>query len=180
MSLTEFEKGMIVAFREAGWTNTKISQRINRLPTTISGFYCEFKKTGRIERKPGSGRKRKTTERENTDILIAAKRQRKITTSEIKIQLKLSISERTIRNRLNENGFYSYFTVKKPFISEKNRKARLKFARDHKDKPVEFWRKVLWSDESPFVLRFQGKERVWRLANERLRSVLHARNSKTR
>jgi transposase len=180
MSLTEFEKGMIVAFREAGWTNTKISQRINRLPTTISGFYCEFKKTGRIERKPGSGRKRKTTERKDTDILIAAKRQRKITAPEIKIQLELPISERTIRNRLNENGFYSYFTVKKPFISEKNRKARLKFARDHKDKPVEFWRKVLWSDESPFVLRFQGKERVWRLANERLRSVLHARNSKTR
>ena len=41
---------------------------------------------------------------------------------------------------------------KKPWISKKNVKARLKFARDHLDWSVADWGRVLWSDESKFNL----------------------------
>ena len=54
-----------------------------------------------------------------------------------------------------------------PFISEVNRKRRLKWALEHKDWTAEQWAQVLWSDESPFALRFKGRKRVWRLQNER-------------
>lgn len=33
---------------------------------------------------------------------------------------------------------------------------------------VEHWSRFLWSDESPFVLRFCQKTRVWRTSEERL------------
>jgi len=167
MSLTDFEKGQIVAYRDCGLTYDQISKKINRPASTISGFYAQFQKDGRIERKQGSGRKRKTTELEDRDILITAKKRRKITAKEIKNEFNLPVTERTICNRLNEFGFHSFFTVKKPFISEQNQQSRLAFAKEYKDKPVQFWRSVLWSDESQFVLRFQGRERVWRLPNER-------------
>ena len=32
---------------------------------------------------------------------------------------------------------------------------------------IEEWRRVLWSDESPFVLIYNGRKLVWRLGNER-------------
>lgn len=167
MVLSEFEKGMIVAFREVGWTFAKISERLVQPASTLSDFYARYKKRGFCERKTGSGRKRKTTNRQDIDIVIKAKRSRVGTAKNFKNDLNLNISTSTIKRRLNEKGFYSFFSVKKPFVSEKNKHARLLFAKEHVNKPVSFWRKVLWSDESPFVLRFNGKIRVWRLPHER-------------
>ncbi len=55
-------------------------------------------------------------------------------------------------------------TVKcKPLISTKNRKARLEFAKKHKGEPVEFWNRVLWTDETNSNLYLSdGKAKVWR------------------
>ena len=167
MVLTEFEKGMIVAFREVGWTYEQISKRIEKPKSTIADFFLNYKKRGFFERKSGSGRKRATTSRQDTDLVIKAKRRRVATAKELKNELDLNISSRTIRKRLNDAGFYSFFSVKKPFISKKNQKSRLAFAKKYVKKDLTFWRKVLWSDESPFVLRFNGKIRVWRLPHER-------------
>jgi transposase len=167
MSLSEFEKGMIVAFRESGWSYGDIAERLSRSKSCISVFYSSYEKSGSIEQKSGRGRKRKTSERDDHAIVIAAKRQRTITSTEIKQNICPHVSEKTIRRRLNENGFFSYFQVKKPFISKKNQKLRLKFALKYRHKPIEFWRSVLWSDESPFTLRFNGRIRIWRLPNER-------------
>ena len=44
---------------------------------------------------------------------------------------------------------------------------RLEWAKAHQNWTVDQWRNVLWSDESPFVLRYNRKKRVWRLHNER-------------
>lgn len=37
----------------------------------------------------------------------------------------------------------------------------------HVNKPIEWWRNILWLDESPFTLRYNAKKRVWRMAHER-------------
>ena len=55
-------------------------------------------------------------------------------------------------------------------MSEQNRKKRLIWARAHKNWSLSDWKQVLWSDESPFVLRFKNTTRVWRLPNERFKS----------
>ena len=59
---------------------------------------------------------------------------------------------RTVRNRLLGAGLKSCKAQKKPFINEKQRRARLRFAKDHKDWTVEDWSKVIFSDESNFQL----------------------------
>jgi hypothetical protein len=72
-----------------------------------------------------------------------------------------NISLNTIRSRIKESGeFNSYWAARKPFISKKNRAKRLKWTKEHKNWTKEQWRSVLWSDESPFVLRYNGKVRV--------------------
>jgi hypothetical protein len=57
--------------------------------------------------------------------------------------------------------------LKKNFVSEKNRKLRLEWAKKYVNWNIEQWNNVLWSDESPFLLRYAGRTRVWRLPNER-------------
>ena len=47
--------------------------------------------------------------------------------------LNLNISDRTARRILIKAGLPAGTPAKKPWISKKNRSARLKFAKDHKD-----------------------------------------------
>ena len=44
-----------------------------------------------------------------------------------------------------------------------NRKARLEFAKKYRGEPVEFWNKVLWTDETKINLyQSDGNVKVWR------------------
>ena len=61
--------------------------------------------------------------------------------------LNLNISDRTARRILIKAGLPAGTPAKKPWISKKNRSARLKFAKDHKDQTVAQWKRVLWSDD---------------------------------
>ncbi|KAK1792999.1 hypothetical protein P4O66_001714 [Electrophorus voltai] len=57
-----------------------------------------------------------------------------------------------VRNRLLEAGLKSCKARKKPFINEKQKRARLKFAKDLKDWTIEDWSKVIFSEECNFQL----------------------------
>lgn len=131
---------------------------------TIREWVQRYNSTGGVERKAGSGRRRKTTAREDRAIAIKTKRNRMATGQEVKDELQLdNLSETTIRRRMaSETGFESYWQTKKPFISEQNRLRRREFAREHLEWTDQQWQNVLWSDESPFVLIFNRKQRVWR------------------
>ena len=58
--------------------------------------------------------------------------------------------------------------TKKPYVSQVNRRKRLQFARRYRHWTVDQWKKIVWSDESPFVLRCQRRSYVWRRRNEQL------------
>lgn len=64
-------------------------------------------------------------------------------------------------------GLKNCRACRKPFISEANRVKRLKWAKEHVGWTKEQWENVLWTDESPFVLRWKGNVRVWRRVGER-------------
>ncbi|XP_047137568.1 uncharacterized protein LOC124814061 [Hydra vulgaris] len=75
-------------------------------------------------------------------------------------ELELKVSENTVRRCLDIAGLFSYRAAKNPFISEKNRKARLEFAYAHKNWTVEQWSHILWSDESKFNMHHsEGKKK---------------------
>jgi len=165
--LSEFEKGQIVAYRDCGLTLRDIGKKLNRHNGPICKFLKKYNITGDYTRNAGSGRKRKLTTAQDEEIIRFAKRNRKVTAKELKTRFNFDVCLNTIRNRLHEYGFKICFQVKKAFVSEKNRLIRLRWAKEHVKWSIYRWKNVLWSDESPFVLRFNGKQRVWRLANER-------------
>lgn len=129
----------------------------------------KFLRENTFLRKVGSGRKRTTSRREDSRILREVRKSRKVSSYQIQKDLDLvKVSVRTIRRRIVETGeFKSYWATRKPFISAKNRQLRLEWCKERQHWTVDQWRKVLWSDESPFVLRFAKRFRVWRMFNER-------------
>ena len=60
---------------------------------------------GNVERKVGSGRKRKTSERTEKEILRLVKKKRRISLKEVKETLNLNVSKKTIARRLHEVCF---------------------------------------------------------------------------
>ena len=83
------------------------------------------------------------------------------TARDVMKELELKVSENTVRRSLDIAGLFCYRAAKKPFVSEKNRKARLEFAHAHKNWTVEQWSLVLRNDKSKFYLRHSdGKKYV--------------------
>ena len=79
-----------------------------------------------------------------------------------------NVCPRTIARSLSQYyGIYSYWSRKKPFISPINKIRRLKWAKEHRNQTIDEWRDVVWTDEFPFLLRYQGPKRVLRLKSER-------------
>lgn len=54
--------------------------------------------------------------------------------------------------KFSKEGLFGAKPSKKPWISKKNVRARLKFAQEHAHWSVADWGRVLWSDESKYNL----------------------------
>ena len=91
--------------------------------------------------------------------------------NELKNQTNVKVcSKINIQHRLKEKGLIWKKKCKKPYVSEKNRKARLAFAREHAGWSLDQWKRVVWSDESPFPLLNQSHQYVWRTKDDNLTS----------
>ena len=77
----------------------------------------------------------------------------------------ISVSQATVKRWLNEGGLKGRVARRKPKITEVNRRKRLAFAMAHKDKTMDFWQKVVWSDESKLHDALVNR-RVWRRQGE--------------
>lgn len=163
------QKLLIFHYWSKGESQREICSKLGIGKTAVHNLVKKWKTEQTLDRKSGQGRKRKTSSTTDRYILTRVKRDRFVTAKAIKEQGDLGgICENTIRARIKETGeFDSYWAVKKPYISARNRRLRVQWCRAHLNWTVEDWRRVLWSDESPFVLSFNGRVRVWRLANER-------------
>lgn len=160
---------LIVEDRENGLSLRKIAEKYKISKTSVEKLCKKFEKTQQIGNIPGRGRNRATTKREDTLIVRQIKIKPDTSSSEIKEQLNLNVSTKTIRRRLRENNFQSRVSIRKPMISAKNKKKRLEFAKNHIDKPISFWKNVIWSDESKFELVGKKKRRkIWRKTGEAL------------
>ena len=92
---------------------------------------------------------------------------RSVTDVQVELQSEgIYLSWSTVRRRLISDGFHGYTARCKPLISEKNRRMRLEFARKYLNKPVSFWKSILWTDETKINLyQSDVKCKVWRRAN---------------
>lgn len=165
---TDF-KTLIIKEYKKGVSQFEIGKKFALPKSTVSFIINKFKASGTVETLHRGGRPRCTTSREDAKIIREFKKYPEKSASSVVNTFNLRISGRTVQRRACQAGLKSYRAAKKPFISEKNRKARIKFAQDHLNWSLQKWSTVLFSDESKFNLKdSDGLKRVRRPQNKRL------------
>lgn len=151
----------------------KIADELRISKSTVGRVIKHFKATNTISPRKKNGRPRKTSTREDRVIRKIALKDRFQTAASIARKVGTShdieVSRKTVSRRLNEIGLFARSPVKKPLISNKNKKLRLSFAQTHVLWTEEQWQNVFFSDESKFNLfGSDGNNFVRRFSGERL------------
>ena len=139
----------------------EIAKKIPCEVKAVSRWTGRWEKEHSLEDKDGRGRKRK--EPESTPAIVAYAQQHHFTTpKQIKHELHLPLSSRTVRRRLDEHGLFGRVARSEyPFTNEHLRK-RLSFANGYANWTEAEWDTVLWSDESHIYLGPHGQQWVQR------------------
>jgi transposase len=158
-AMQERQLGKVEGLLEVGLPERTVATLAQRSPSTV--HRCkEILKAGQpLERKkkPGSGRPRKTTDRDDRHFYLAVVRDKDVFAPQAALEVKSSagqpvLDSRNVQRRLHEHGLITKKKRKKPYMTKAHKKARLAWAKKHQHWTVERWRHVLWSDESPFTV----------------------------
>ena len=120
----------------------------------------KYKSTKCIDHLFGRARIRKTNRLIQRKLKLVRRKSVSMVKIETESEVGISLHVDTIRKRIHEFGRVAH---KKPYVTKINRGKRLKFAKEMLEKPVNFWKNVVWSDESKFNLfDSDSKVMVWR------------------
>lgn len=124
-----------------------------RIPvSTARNIIKKFNETGSHSPKPRSGRPKVLSARETSYLCYTAKKDPTIGSRKLSEIMKENsqkkISPSSVRRILIKNNLRAFVMKKKHLLTKKMMTKRLKWAREYVNKPVEFWRNVLFSDES--------------------------------
>lgn len=146
--LSDSEKGKIVAFRECGLSGWEISKRIKRSKTVVYNF---LKNPGMYGMKKRTGRPEILTRRQKRRIVRRAC-EKKETANEVRQNLSLPCSTRTVQNVLSKHPQVSYGKfVSRPPLTNHHKKRRVDFAKKYISLGQK-WADVIFSDEKKFNL----------------------------
>jgi transposase len=166
------EVAKAVALSEDGRSVRYIAEALGFPRSTVNNVIRRFNQTGSYKRRPGSGPKRCTDERDDRFMRMCVLRDRGMTSNIVAQRLanvrQTNVSSRTVRRRLKSFGLTSRKPATAPLLLPHHRRARLNFAIEHTYWTEKQWGSVLFTDESRFTLRSpDGRERVWRRQGER-------------
>ncbi|GFV19136.1 transposable element Tcb1 transposase [Trichonephila clavipes] len=161
--LSEFERGLIIGRKTAGWSTRRVAGQVHRSECVVRNCWEQWTREGIHARKTGSGATRKTTRREDRKIVRQALVDPTVTRSTIRADVGVAIVPQTISRHLAEANLKS----KRPFrvlpLTPEHRQLRLQWCHTRSMWNVTDWQKVVFSDESRFVLGTDdNRVRVWR------------------
>ncbi|GFU63877.1 transposable element Tc3 transposase [Trichonephila clavipes] len=169
--LSEFERRLIIGMKTAGWSTRRVARQVDLSECAVRNCWEQWTREGTHAQKIGSGANRKTTRREDRRIVRQALVDSTVTRSTIRADVGVAIVPQTISRHLAEANLKS----KRPFcalpLTPEHRQLRLQWCQARSMGNVTDWQKVVFSDESRFVLGTDdNRVRVWRSPGERYNS----------
>lgn len=166
-------KERIIQMLIEGKTQMQVAAIMKCSQGMISNLWAKYRRTGKIQNDPRSGRPRATSIKQDRYLIKICRKMRKSTSKQINIEWTKSsgsnVCDRTVRNRLNQHGYRFRKAKTKPLLTKKHRLQRLRWAKQHKRWTKEDWNKVIFSDESKICVG-SGDDAgrfVWRLPTEK-------------
>lgn len=170
--LSEGERNIIISLHKEGKSYGEISNIVKRSRSTIESVVKRFSSTNTTKNKSRSGRPRKIKRGEQRYIARTVNKEPQTSLRQLKNQLETHfgtvVHRTTVSRALNRLHIKARVAAKKPYISAIYKKKRLEFAKQYINKSTDFWKSVLFSDESKFNIRgSDGRKYVWRHTGER-------------
>ncbi|CAD6199138.1 unnamed protein product [Caenorhabditis auriculariae] len=174
--LTDNDKRAIVVSRQNGLTMMTLAGMFGVTEACISQFLKRQKAQDGSTKSQRTGRPRVTDLNDDRNILKTSRTNPRLTALAIRREVFLNSptppSVSTVKRRLNAAGIMGRRPVKKPLISEKNRAARVKWAKEHLNWTRQDWNKILWSDETVLHQVSQGRRNLFFVGPQNLVPVL--------
>ena len=138
-----------------GQEQRKVARAHNVSKSVIQRLWARYLDTGYAVRRPGSGRLRATSARNDRSMVVMAKPSRfdsAVTLNrDFARATNVTVSVKTYRNRLRETGLRARRPAICVPLTPRHRVNRLAFARDHPHLRLPQYRHILFTDESKFV-----------------------------
>ena len=153
---TEAERQIIINLRESQKSIRQIGEIVKRPYSTVKKIIDKYKNTKKLTNEPRSGRPPVLSKAQKRFIVREIKKDPKLPATKLtkafNIRFGYNICVNTVRNVLHKVGLHGRVARKKQFISKVNKQKRLDYAKSHKDKLMEYWNRVIFTDESKFNL----------------------------
>ncbi|GFV17402.1 transposable element Tc1 transposase [Trichonephila clavipes] len=105
--LSEFERGLIIRMKTAGWSTRRVVGQVVRSECAIRNCWEQWTREGTYAQKTGSGANRKTTRREDRRNVRQAVVDPTVTRSTIRADVGVAIVPQTISRHLSEANLKS-------------------------------------------------------------------------
>ena len=169
--MTNETKNLIIGMFKAGRKPFVIAKELNINRSTVYKFRKRYKETGSIENKGRTERPPKWTKRDNNQLSVLVEKNKKATVRKIwrlfNEERTATVCLETIRLKLRSLGLIRRSIKKSEFICRRNRIKRIKFAKTYMKWTADDWKKVIFSDESQFVIEEPKRAKIWRKSGEK-------------
>jgi transposase len=175
--LSPIERAAAITLSKLEFTQQNAADQLGTTRQTISHWKHTFEEMGDVKDRLRCGRKRKTTEQKDENLVMMSTINTRFTPKELKKELDLNVSPRTIDRRLQEAGLFGRVALKKRAFDEEEKKQRLAFANGYKDWKEKEWERVLFADES--IIQGEGSTkggRQWVRREKRTAEALKSEN----
>ncbi|GBN21028.1 Transposable element Tc1 transposase [Araneus ventricosus] len=164
---------LIIFHHSSGKSVRNIAKLVNLSNSTVQYVLKRFKEENWIGNKVRKGRPAKLTKRDQRFIIRKFVKNPRLSalkvSAEFNEKFSTSILPETVRRVLGTAGLNGRSARRKFFVSVKNRKLRLSFAKSMLNNLETYWNNVLFVDESKFnIFGSDGRIMVWRRKNEEL------------
>lgn len=110
--------------------------------------------------RPGRGRPPKLNERDKRAILREIAKNPFVQIETLRRLTCPHVGRTCLSDYLKKEGISHHLAITRPYLTAEHAAERYVWSIEHVDKPVSYWRKVLFTDEST-VERGAGARRVW-------------------
>ncbi|GFW83203.1 transposable element Tcb1 transposase [Trichonephila clavipes] len=169
--LSEFKRSLIIGMKTACWSLRRVASQVDRSEIAVKNCWEQWTREGTHGRKTGSGATRKTTRRDDRMIVRQALVDPTVTRSTIRTDVGVAIVPQTVSSHLAEANLKSKGPFRALPLTPEHWQLRLQCCQARSMWNVTDWQKVVFSDESRFVLGTDdNRVRVWRCPGERYNS----------
>ena len=160
-------RGMIVGLSESGVSPTEIAAEVGLSRATVYRWLKRWQEEHTLEDRPRPGQSRITTAAEDQRIVDDVLTHPFTNAVATRDRLQLPVSANLIRRRLHENEIHHRTPAKKQKLTDRHHQLRLQFSQQYLDEGLDYWSRVIFSDEKTFASTSHGKIHCWRRNNAR-------------